>query len=1264
MMIRDCARVLVLWVVSALFALGCGNSKPLHEGEAIGKTTAAVTIIRQNDFEDGTLQGWIPRGPVTLTNTTEAAADGTHSLKTTGRTAGFHGPSLNALPIIARGATYQISVSVRLVSGEAPTQIRMTMQQTPAGGSNQFIPVASNSSVTDAAFVTLTGNFSYNIDVSGLLLYVEASSATASYYIDGFTITELTPPPALNIFHGFEDGTLQGWIPRGPVTLTNTADAAADGARSLLTTGRTAGFNGPSLNVLGVLRKGATYGVSVKARLVTGTAATTIKMTVQRTPVGAANAFDPIGSSVSVTDAAFVTMSGTYSFGTDVSGLLLYVEAAAATASYYIDSFSMVELAPPPGPPANTTGAVAAFETGQDGWFSRTGTETVAVSNADAHSGTQSLLTTNRTSSFRGPALDVTNVMFNGSRYRISLWVKLAPAQADTQLRLSLDRRLGTVSQTFHQVIGNTTVTSGAWVRMATTFDQILANTTLILYLETNSGAPLSSFYLDDVQIDFVPPPVAERDIPSVFQSLSAYFPVGAAVHAGDLSGEHAFLLTKHFNSVTSENDMKWSSLQPTEGSFTYGVADAQVAFAKQKGLRVRGHTLVWHQQTPAWVFNDASGVPLTPTPENKALLLARLESHIRAVVGHFGADLYAWDVVNEVIDPNQADGFRRSPWFDIIGPEFIDRAFQVAHEVAPNAELYINDFDTTNAVKRQFLHDLVADLKSRGVPVHGVGHQMHNNVDFPSSQAIVDTINMFDALGVKNEITELDVSIYSNSLPGPIADYFDIPAERLVAQGYRYRDFFDAFKRLQGKIGSVTFWGQADDHTWLASSGRTNAPLLFDQSLKKKKAYWGIIDPNQLPGADLVTSLDAGSTALAGQSIDFTIAVENRADEDEAAFLPADDDLPAQNVSLSGAIAAQTAFGSLAVPEGWSCTTPEVGGSGQLSCSLAELPAAASDAFTLSLTTSCATPDGTLIVQSASASSTTRDPSLAANNAASASVQVQNPPPVVTLNGEAAVTLECTTPFTDPGATAADSCDGAVNVSTSGVVDSGAVGSYTLLYTASDSAGGQASATRSVSVVDTLAPVMDAIDLTVLLPGIRVSVNGQILTVNGSMYSLSGGTLTILGHTFTLSGSSIVIDGRSFALDGQTILLLLPVHQYQTIRVAELIAALNPDCDPNLDLSDILITEVTSDELEDAPGGSDGTTLNDIAIGADCRSVGLRVERVATGNGRVYGIKLRVRDASGNTTERSLKVVVPRNVAIGTAIDDGARYTVAATCP
>jgi endo-1,4-beta-xylanase len=424
--------------------------------------------------------------------------------------------------------------------------------------------------------------------------------------------------------HGWEDGTLQGWAPFGAgVNLTNSNAAARTGTRSLLTTGRSQPFNGPSLEVLPLLSPGTVYQVTVSVRLVGGEPGTSARMTVRRRPTSGGDQFDTVVGSTAVTDAAWVTLQGSYSFAGSVSSLLLYVESASATASYYIDDFSIV-VVPALGcsDPPDTSGRHSDFENGTpQGWQPRIGRETLTVTTADAHGGSFSLLTTGRQAPFDGPATNVAGKLCNGSRYIVSVWVKLAPGEADSQIRVSLQRTLGSTT-TFHTVIGNTTVTANQWVRLRTTYDFAFNYQALTLYVESSSGTP--SFYIDDFDLTFVPPPVAERDIAPVYPAFAGMFDIGAAVWQGDLTGEHAFLLSKHFNSITSENDMKWGTLQPAEGTFNFASADAQVAFARSHGQRVRGHTLVWHQQNPAWLFNDPSGVPMTPTPENKALLLQR----------------------------------------------------------------------------------------------------------------------------------------------------------------------------------------------------------------------------------------------------------------------------------------------------------------------------------------------------------------------------------------------------------------------------------------------------------------------------------------------------------------------------------------------------------------------------------------------------------------------------------------------------------------
>jgi len=1267
-------------------AAGCSRAGGPADPADTTRTSALLAPI-QNDWEDGTLQGWLPRPGSTavLTNTTEAAFSGTHSLKTTGRTAGFHGPSLTLTNQLAKGATYQVGVSVRLVPGSAPTTIRVTMQRTPTGQPALFDTIAQNTNVTEGAWTTLSGSYSFSTDVSGLLLYVEATDPTVSYYIDAFTLTETAPPP---LSADWEDGTLQGWIPRpqgGSVVLTNTTEAAFTGTHSLKTTGRTAGFNGPSLQLLTQLTKGATYAVTVSGRLVAGTPATTLKVTMQRT-VGTTANFDTIVNNTNASDTAWVTMTGTYSFNTDnVTGLLLYIESASATASYYIDSFSIVQLAPPPQiPPPNTAGAAATFESGGlEGWAGRFGGEQLTNTTADAHTGTRSLLTANRGGAFNGPALNVTNVMFNGSRYRVELWAKLAPAQAPAQLRVTLQRNLGSFPAQFIPVVNNTAVTSDAWVMLAATFDGTPANTGLILYVESAAGT--APFYIDDFKVTFIAPAVAERDIPSVYQTLAGQFPVGSAVRAADLTGESAFLLTKHFNSMTSENDMKWDATENTEGVFTFANADAQVSFAKANNMLVRGHTLVWHQQTPPWVFNDASGNPMTPTAENRALLIQRMQNHIRAVVTHFGTDVGTWDVVNEAIDQSQSDGYRRSPWFNIIGPDYIDIAFQTAREVAPTAKLYYNDFSTTDTTKLAFIAALVSGMKARGVPIDGVGHQMHNNVDFPSGAAVTNAINTIDALGVENSITEMDVSIYSGSFNTSVPDYTNIPPNRFLLQGYRYLTFFQAFKQLQGKIKSVTLWGKADNQTWLTSSGRVDGPLLFDISFKKKLAYWAVVDPLQLPGADLSTTMTAAPTTVpAGQGVTYTITVTNNADTDNASFKPTDDDLPAANTSLTTAIPAHTVFNSLNVPAGWTCSQPAVGASGPVQCTIASLPVGAVATFTMTVALAdCSTPEASAITASANVTSTTSDPNPAPNNAASVAVQVSNAPPVITANGALDMTVECATPFTDPGATAQDACQGPVAVTSDNTVDAGHVGDYTVTYTAADQAGGQATpVVRSVHVTDTTAPVVTVLGpnpATVecatpfIDPGATAAdscVGPLPVTTSGAVnigvpggYSIGYSATDPSGNIGNASRLVTVRDTIPPAISVTSpIILGAPNHQYQSFAMTDFVTAASDSCSLGLGIADVVITQITSDEVENGCG--DGNTLDDIVIGANCRTAQLRVERSGCGNGRVYTVFLHVTDLAGNRTATTVQVLVPPNNSSNAAVDDGPNYTVVSTCP
>ncbi len=513
-------------------------------------------------------------------------------------------------------------------------------------------------------------------------------------------------------------------------------------------------------------------------------------------------------------------------------------------------------LVPAAAGTAPVTVLTSDFEDGStQGWTPRGGA-TVAPSGTVAHGGTGSLAVTGRTATWQGPSLDVLGTVEKGTQYTVSAWVRLAPGAAADSARISMHRATGgTVS--YDQVAGNTAVTDGAWTQLTGRYTLATDADGLGLYVETASTT--GAFFLDDVTVSYVPATPIQTDIPRV-RDVVTEFPVGVAITAVETLGLHGDLLARHFDTVTPGNALKWDATEPAEGTFTYAQADPLIAYAKANGMAIRGHTLVWHQQTPAWVFTGADGAPMTAGAEDKALLLTRLENHIRAVAGHYGGDIGTWDVVNEVIDETQSDGLRRSRWYEIAGLDYIRTAFRVAREVVPDATLVINDYNTTVPAKRDALYDLVRTLKAEGVPIDGVGHQMHINVSWPSVAETEAMLQKFVPLGVEQQITEMDVSIYRDS-----TETFPVPpADRLLQQAHVYRDMMALFRRHAEHVTSVTLWGLADDNTWLDTFPvtRKDAPLLFDTRLQAKSAYWGVVDPSRIgPSTGPSTGPGSGPT-------------------------------------------------------------------------------------------------------------------------------------------------------------------------------------------------------------------------------------------------------------------------------------------------------------------------------------------------------------------------------------------------------------------
>ncbi|MDQ0114108.1 endo-1,4-beta-xylanase [Paenibacillus harenae] len=480
------------------------------------------------------------------------------------------------------------------------------------------------------------------------------------------------------------------------------------------------------------------------------------------------------------------------------------------------------------------------FEDGTaQGWYGRGSVETLTAVAAAAHSGTYGLQITGRTQGWHGPQLDVTSIMETGKTYTISAWLRLPAGAAESSVSMTVQRTTNGVNS--YEFVQSATVTDGGWVAITGQYQLLYPAQKLVVYFE--SANPTLKFYMDDFVIQRNPEPEPikiQNDIPSLKDVFAGDFKLGTALLVNEISnpnGPDAQLLKKHFNSLTAGNELKWDATEPRNGEFNFTRADQIFQFTMNNGIAFRGHTLIWHSQTPDWVFHDANGGLVS-----KEVLFERMKKHIDTVVGRYKGKIYAWDVVNEVIEPadGKPGGLRSSLWYQIAGEEFIEKAFVYAHEADPAAKLFINDYNTDQPWKRQFLHDLIKRLQNKGVPVDGIGHQMHIGIQSPSVLDIDTTINAFKDLGIEQQITELDMSVYTND-----TDKYDaFPLDLQKKQAARYREIFNVFRKHKDEITAVIFWGKDDQNTWLRTFPivRNNWPLLFDERLQAKYAYWALV--------------------------------------------------------------------------------------------------------------------------------------------------------------------------------------------------------------------------------------------------------------------------------------------------------------------------------------------------------------------------------------------------------------------------------------
>ena len=314
------------------------------------------------------------------------------------------------------------------------------------------------------------------------------------------------------------------------------------------------------------------------------------------------------------------------------------------------------------------------------------------------------------------------------------------------------------------------------------------------------------------------------------------YFMIGVAVNQRNVTNpEQQALIKREFNSMTAENDMKPEPTEPREGEFNWENADRIANFARQNGIKLRGHCLMWHSQIGRWMLGD------NPTKE---VFYERMRKHIHAVVSRYKDVIYCWDVVNEAIEDNAnaTDPYRQSAMYRLCGDEFIEKAFQYAREADPNALLFYNDYSTVDPHKRDRIYNMVKKMKDKGIPIDGIGMQGHYNIYFPSEELLDEAITKFKTLVKHIHITEFDIRV-NEEMGGGLqfsregANVTDSVKQHLADQ---YARCFRVFRKHKDVIDCVTFWNLGDRDSWL---GAANYPLPFDTEYKPKLAYEYIKD-------------------------------------------------------------------------------------------------------------------------------------------------------------------------------------------------------------------------------------------------------------------------------------------------------------------------------------------------------------------------------------------------------------------------------------
>lgn len=677
----------------------------------------------------------------------------------------------------------------------------------------------------------------------------------------------------------FDDGTTGSWTRSGGTDQT-LSFIDVDGGQALRVSGRDADYVGVQ-SPTGLFQPGETYAFSLRARLAPDTTGSADIRFVMKPD------YAWIGNTTMTADA-WATVTGEYTVPADAdpAGLQVYLGTSDLDGPYdYLVDDVLVTTAGGTDPgtdPGQEPGSALIetdFEDGElGGWAPRQGgsepSPVVAVVGGGTGGTAYAAEVSGRTHEGDGIQHDVTGVLAPGATYRFDGAVRFAPGGAPGQ-GLTLSMRTVNGAQTgYANLIQFETVRTDGWTAVSGEFTVPAYDTAAELYVEARyNGGNTSTFLVDQLRVSVPEPSSVDTSLRPIKDAVP--FPAGVAIDSRETTGSAADLLRHHFSQITPENHMKVEAWYDADHRFSrHAEATALLDFAQQNGLRMYGHVLLWHSQTPDWFFQDDAGRELTASDADKQLLRDRLARHIDDVArsvaddyGRYGSStnpVVAWDVVNEVISDQQtSDGLRTSRWHDVLGEEYIPLAFRLA-DTAFNrtyaepgtdrpVKLFINDYNTEQDVKGAQYHALVQRLVDADVPIDGVGHQFHVSLTTPVS-ALQGALARFAGMGLLQEVTELDVTM------NPASE-----ANR-IRQGYYYRDMFALLRDYQAqapsdeKLFAATIWGLTDNRSWRAEQ----EPLAFDAGFQAKPAYWGIVgDDSGLPPLVTTANVFGGDVAL-----------------------------------------------------------------------------------------------------------------------------------------------------------------------------------------------------------------------------------------------------------------------------------------------------------------------------------------------------------------------------------------------------------------